>query len=58
MTAFVKTITITPYSYAKAPSIPGSDRLFQDRAMREMTEKVNQLTSAITEIQAYLATLP
>ncbi len=58
MTAFVKTITPTPYAYQKAPALTGSDKLYQDRVMREMTEKINQMTSALTEIQAYLATLP
>lgn len=58
MTAFVKTITPTPYAYQKAPTLSGSDKLYQDRVMREMTDKMNQMTSAIIEMQAYMATLP
>jgi hypothetical protein len=58
MTAFVKTIIVTPYTYQKSPTMNGSDKIFQDRTAREMTDKLNQITSAVIEIQAYLATLP
>lgn len=54
MTSFVQTIEVSKYPYKQSPILPGSERLFVDREIRGLSEKINNIVDAIQEIQAHL----
>ena len=55
---FTPTIIPRTYTYSQSPALPGSDRLFFDREIRNLGERVNELAEAVKEIQQYLIANP
>jgi hypothetical protein len=55
---FTPTIIPRTYAYRQTPTLEGSDRLFFDREIRNLGERVNELAEAVKEIQQYIVANP
>lgn len=56
--AFTRTVTVQPYTPSPPPGLPGSEKLHYERELKDLATVINNLASALDELQAYVETLP
>lgn len=56
--AFNPTRDLERYQPSSPPLIAGSEKLYLDRELRQLSLVLERMVDAITEIQTYLKTLP
>lgn len=55
---FNQTEVVERYQPSAPPLLAGADKLYLDRELRQISIVIEKLTNAVSEIQAYLKTLP
>lgn len=56
--AFTPSVTVEKYQPSSPPLIAGSEKLYLDRELRQLSNLLSRMVDAVTEMQDYLKTLP